>query len=174
MDHSIHKPRLRRLVSKICIAAVILYSVYVISFYLTLSMDDGPFTGAARIDCPRHSPDQVFDLSSGQQLLVFDPWVDDPAGGEEWNGLRIPNKKPNGDKAPTVALRAANGEIKWCIFATGHAQTQVALLRFQRRYRPVPFVHSYILGRVMWTFGDERMTWSIRSDGTLHWYRYSW
>jgi len=117
-------------------------------------MDDGPFTGVPRRECPIRTADQEFPIIGNNRLLVFDP--------------------SEGEDAPTVALKREDEKIAWCIYATGLEKTKVAKLRFSRLSSPIPFLRPVVRGRVLWTFGMERMTWSIDYDGTLFWYRYSW
>ncbi|NLF25321.1 MAG: hypothetical protein GX589_06650 [Deltaproteobacteria bacterium] len=135
--------------------AVVLYTLYYALFFWQLSTDDGPFTGSPRSDCPRRAADQYFVLRDDQQLLVFDP-------------------EP-GEVAPTVALQKASGEVEWCIYAVGMENTAVYKLRFVgTRWHPIPFMPPYVRGWVNWSYGSERMTWSIGHGGKLNWYKYSW
>jgi|LakMenEpi03Aug12_release.lakeMendotaPanAssembly.Ray.scaffolds.fasta_scaffold398787_2 hypothetical protein len=130
------------------------YILYCALFYFQISMDDGPFRGMERTECANLKPDQVFPLNSEYSLYVYD--------------------RTHEEIAPTVALKSGDGRILWCIFATGWEKSNVDKLRFGSVVTPIPLMSPYIRGEVFWTYGHERMTWSIANDGTLNWYKYSW
>lgn len=117
-------------------------------------MDDGPFVGEPVENCAGRKPDQSFKLDDANTILVFD--------------------RTSEEKAPSVALQTKDGKLRWCILATGYEKTFVSRLRFTRLSNPIPWMRPYARGWVEWTYGRERMTWSIDKDGTLLWYRYSW
>lgn len=128
--------------------------LYYALFFFQISMDDGPFMGTQRAECPTSKPDQIFSVNSDYSLHVYD--------------------RANEESAPTVALKNVDGKILWCIFASGWEDSKVNKLRFSGVVTPIPFLSHYVRGQVLWTFGHERMTWSIATDGTLNWYKYSW
>jgi hypothetical protein len=116
-------------------------------------MDDGPFHGTPRVDCPASSPDQTFPIYNGNTLLVYDPKTE--------------------EASPTVALKDRLGILRWCIYADAFEKTKVHKLRFYD-YQNLPFRHPRVRGLVEWTFGHESMWWFIERNGSLEEYWYSW
>ena len=116
-------------------------------------LNDGPFRGEPRADCPTTGPDQEFPIWGGMALRVFDPESD--------------------TVAPTVALAESAGATRWCVRAVGWDHTKVREVRFLDRSR-WPFFPYRVRGIVDWTYGREGMWWFLEADGDLKDYWYSW
>lgn len=144
------KPILKTLIS----IGVLVYLFNLIIFYWSLTLDDGPFHGTARVDCPQRKPDQIFETLHIGSLLVFDP--------------------TNDEKYPTVALRGRDDTVQWCIFVDAREDSIVEKVRFQGLKHIVPGMNPYLIGTVDWTYGSEKATWSFDSKGVLQWYKFAW
>lgn len=137
------------------ISLVILPIIYVslVIVYLNPFLDDGPFAGISRSDCPSGTPAQVFAINLGRTIEVFVPL--------------------EGDLAPTVVLKKENNSIDWCIYAVGQDGALVKELRFSTYSEAMLSKDVTISGVVHWTFGRETMTWKIDEDGAYQ-YWFSW
>src|SRR5437762_2840631 len=60
-------------------------------------LDDGPFHGRPRVDCPRMKPSYALELTGGMVIESFDA--------------------PGSTQGATVRLRDRAGNTKWCVFA---------------------------------------------------------
>lgn len=149
------KGSFKRRVGRAFVFVGLLYGLWVGMFFYQIALDDGPFTGEPRQGCASRLASQEVPLFDGLTLLVFDP-------------------APGVEDVPLVALKNRDGSLRWCIATTALKDTKVMQLRFSGTFHPLPFVHPYVRGRVIWTYGSERMTWSITRDGDLEWYRFSW
>ena len=144
------------------------YSLYLTSSFVILSpaiglllfftilpstLDDDPFEGTVRANCPSGLPKQIFPINLGRTLEVFD--------------------RSEGDPAPTVLLKRRDQSVAWCIFATGDTNTNVRELSFSSYSESKFSQRATAIGIVDWTFGAEQMTWKIdRDDDYAYWY--SW
>jgi hypothetical protein len=128
-------------------------TLLILVFFFNPLQDDGPFEGIRRAACASEAPQQIFKINSGRTVEV--------------------NSPKDEERAPTVLLRAKDGEVVWCIYATGQDFTIVRNITFSS------FSEGYISGTttlkgiVDWTFGRETTTWEIDEDGRYA-YWYAW
>lgn len=144
-------------IDRIIIGLVVLLVVFVVVYgrrRFAVGLDDGPFSGTPRQECPQGEPVQRFRVDSEFSLHVFD--------------------REESETAPTVSLVDSAGRFRWCIYATAMPNTSVENIRFTGFLSLLPFSRPLVFGRVKWTFGVERTEWSIAKDGSLEWYKYSW
>lgn len=143
----------------IFIVAYILCAVIALAFMLNRDwfpfMDDGPFHGEKRLDCPTTKPNQKFQIWNELILNVYD------------------KKKKDINEAPTVSLQNKGGKTLWCVYAIGNEGTYVKEIRFTDYKSGFP-IGPKVRGQVTWTYGKEVTWWYIDKKGNLDEYWYSW
>jgi len=115
-------------------------------------LDDGPFTGEPRASSPVRPPDGKLRIWCGMKVKT-------------WNRIK-------GEKAPTVLLEDRQGNVKWCIYATGMEKTHVEKLSLDEY--TACFYPPRLRGSVVWTYGHEGAWFLISPMGELKAYYYSW
>lgn len=135
------------------VAAAWVYLLVFHYFQYVPLFDDGPFSGVVRNDLPGGQPEQVLPIFEGLRLEVY--------------------ARTESDPAPSVLLRAKDGAVRWCVYATGPEKTQVGSIEFLS-YHSGWLTEPAVVGVVDWTFGRERTVWLIDRNGELKEYWYSW
>jgi hypothetical protein len=115
------------------------------------AMDDGPFVGEQCTSIPNRPPDQILKVAPGH-LEVFDV--------------------SESQVVPIILRRRTDGNVAWCIAATGSRGTSVRRVRFSRARL---WVFGFVVdGTVDWTYGVEHTRWLFWWTGALRSYWFSW